>query len=111
MHFVFGVLIALRRNLSPDFDENNEEALTAIARQLGDMVDFVGGAEHVPVVLPLLEKLASSEETLIREAAVESFSKLIPKLVADDVVNKLLPLVKRTFIEGVGLVFCLAVLA
>lgn len=77
------------------FDENNEEALSAIARQLGDFVEFVGGVEHAPLLLPLLEKLASAEETVIRDAAVESFAKVIPKLSADSVAATLVPTVKR----------------
>lgn len=83
----------------PDFDENNEEAVTAIARQLGDFVEFVGGAEHLPLLFPLLERYAGAEETVIRDAAVESFAKVIPKLVVEDVIGKLLPLIKRTMLS------------
>ena len=79
-----------------DFDENNEEAVTAIARQLGDFVEFVGGAEHLPLLFPLLERYAGAEETVIRDAAVESFAKVVPKLAVEDVIGKLLPLIKRT---------------
>ena len=86
-----------------DFDENNEEAVTAIARQLGDFVEFVGGAEHLPLLFPLLERYAGAEETVIRDAAVESFAKVVPKLAVEDVIGKLLPLIKRTcFFWAIG---------
>ncbi len=33
-----------------------------------ELTQFLGGAEHAPLLIPLLEKLASAEETVIRDA-------------------------------------------
>eukprot|EP00455_Lapot_gusevi_P020133 TRINITY_DN213_c0_g1_i1.p1 TRINITY_DN213_c0_g1~~TRINITY_DN213_c0_g1_i1.p1 ORF type:complete len:581 (-),score=212.92 TRINITY_DN213_c0_g1_i1:380-2122(-) len=78
-----------------DFDDSNEEALTAVARQLGDLSEFVGGAEHMHILLPALEKLASAEETVIREAAVQSACKVLARLPLDEVAEKGLPVLRR----------------
>ena len=53
---------------SVDFDENNEEALHVVAIQLGEFINLIGGQENLPKLLPVLEKLACVDETLIREA-------------------------------------------
>jgi serine/threonine-protein phosphatase 2A regulatory subunit A len=49
----------------------------------------------VSILLPLLEKLCSEEETTVRDAAVDSLVKLVPKLPKPDVASKFVPLLKR----------------
>ena len=46
--------------------------LLALAEQLGTFTPLVGGAEHVNCLLPPLESLATVEETIVRDKAVES---------------------------------------
>ena len=43
-----------------------------MAEQLGTFTPLVGGAEHVNCLLPPLESLATVEETIVRDKAVES---------------------------------------
>ena len=46
--------------------------LLALAEQLGTFTPLVGGAEHVNCLLPPLESLATVEETIVRDKAVDS---------------------------------------
>ena len=41
--------------------------LLALAEELGGFVEYVGGVAHAPVILPLLESIASAEETVVRD--------------------------------------------
>ena len=52
------------------YDE--DEVLLALAEQLGSFTPLVGGPEHVNCLLPPLESLATVEETIVRDKAVES---------------------------------------
>ena len=47
---------------------DRDEAQAALARQLGEFVELVGGPEHASLLLPVLETQCGLEETLIREA-------------------------------------------
>jgi serine/threonine-protein phosphatase 2A regulatory subunit A len=49
-------------------EQDADEAHTSIAKQLGDFTELVGGSAHVAILLPLLEKLCSEEETTVRDA-------------------------------------------
>ena len=46
--------------------------MLALAEQLGTFTVLVGGKEHVHCLLPPLESLATVEETIVRDKAVES---------------------------------------
>ncbi|ETO34746.1 protein phosphatase 2A scaffold subunit [Reticulomyxa filosa] len=66
--------------------------------QLGrtELIEYTGGSEPAAKnVLPLLEKLAMVEETVIRQAAVTSFAKLIAKLKVDHVKTYGFPIQSR----------------
>eukprot|EP00823_Brevimastigomonas_motovehiculus_P001323 TRINITY_DN11847_c0_g1_i1.p1 TRINITY_DN11847_c0_g1~~TRINITY_DN11847_c0_g1_i1.p1 ORF type:complete len:619 (-),score=121.51 TRINITY_DN11847_c0_g1_i1:55-1911(-) len=76
-------------------EQDNDEAMTAIAKQLGDFVDLVGGPQYAVCLLPLLEKLCGEEEVVVRDAAVQSLQKIIPQLPKTDVLGKVLPMIKR----------------
>lgn len=79
-----------------EYGENDiDEAQTAVAEQLGDFVELVGGPSHAVILLPLLEKLAGEEECVVRTAAVESFVKLVSKMEKNDVGTKFVPLIRR----------------
>jgi serine/threonine-protein phosphatase 2A regulatory subunit A len=41
--------------------------LLALAEELGNFVEFVGGGVHAHLLLPPLETLAAVEETAVRE--------------------------------------------
>jgi serine/threonine-protein phosphatase 2A regulatory subunit A len=76
-------------------EKDNDEALSCVAKQLGELTELVGGQAHVPVLLPLLEKLSGEEESVVREHACESFNKVIVKMSKQDVAAKVVPLIKR----------------
>ena len=52
--------------------DDDDEVLVVIAEKLGELTNYVGGAEHVHRLLPPLELLAAVEESLVREATIKS---------------------------------------
>ncbi|VDP94503.1 unnamed protein product [Echinostoma caproni] len=58
------------------YDE--DEVLREMAQQLAEFVPLVGGSEYVHCLLPPLEGLASVEETVVREKAIETLRSLAP---------------------------------
>jgi serine/threonine-protein phosphatase 2A regulatory subunit A len=56
------------------YDE--DEVLLALAEQLGQFTQLVGGQEFTFVLLPPLESLATVEETVVRDRAVESLRQI-----------------------------------
>nr|XP_054760167.1 serine/threonine-protein phosphatase 2A 65 kDa regulatory subunit A alpha isoform-like [Lytechinus pictus] len=75
------------------YDE--DEVLLALAEQLGTFTPFVGGQEHVSCLLPPLESLATVEETVVRDKAVESLRNLSGEHSTADLENQFIPMVKR----------------
>ena len=75
------------------YDE--DEVLLALAEQLGNFTPLVGGAEHVNCLLPPLESLATVEETIVRDKAVESLRKIAEEHSTGDLETHFVPLVKR----------------
>jgi len=73
----------------------NDEVHSGIAKQLGSFVDLVGGAEYAPLLLPLLEKFAAEEETVIRTSACEALRKIIPQLSAEAAQSDLYNMIQR----------------
>ncbi len=47
--------------------DDEDEVLLALAEELGNFVEFVGGGVHAHLLLPPLETLAAVEETAVRE--------------------------------------------
>lgn len=59
-----------RQELIPflqDSVDDEDEVLLALAEELGNFEEYVGGAEHAHVILGPLENLSAVEETLVRE--------------------------------------------
>ncbi|CAH1263810.1 serine/threonine-protein phosphatase 2A 65 kDa regulatory subunit A alpha isoform-like isoform X2 [Branchiostoma lanceolatum] len=75
------------------YDE--DEVLLALAEQLGNFTPLVGGEEHVHCLLPPLESLATVEETVVRDKAVESLRKIAADHSPADLEAHFVPLVKR----------------
>ena len=75
------------------YDE--DEVLLALAEQLGTFTPLVGGAEHVNCLLPPLESLATVEETIVRDKAVESLRAIADEHSPADLETHFVPLVKR----------------
>ncbi|KAK8381221.1 hypothetical protein O3P69_008231 [Scylla paramamosain] len=75
------------------YDE--DEVLLALAEQLGAFTPLVGGPEYVHCLLPPLESLATVEETVVRDKAVESLRKVCEEHSPEHLETHFLPLVKR----------------
>lgn len=75
------------------YDE--DEVLLALAEQLAGFTPLVGGPEHVHCLLPPLESLATVEETVVRDKAVDSLRRIAADHSVDDLENHFVPLVKR----------------
>ena len=54
------------------------QVLIALADELGNFVEYVGGPPHAATLLQPLELLSTVEETLVRDKAVESLRKACP---------------------------------
>merc|ERR1712000_751435 len=65
------------------------------AEQLGKFVDYIGGPEESKCLLEPLEKLATVEETVVRDKSVESLCKVADVLPEADFVDHFVPLIKR----------------
>lgn len=74
-----------------------EEVLCEIAQQLSpNLIEYCGGSVHAcKNMLPLLEKLAMVEETVIRQASIESFNKVIPRMDLKDIRQPLMLILQR----------------
>lgn len=75
------------------YDE--DEVLLALAEQLGSFIPLVGGPEFAHCLLPPLESLATVEETVVRDRAVESLRQIAPSHSPTDLEKHFVPLVKR----------------
>lgn len=73
----------------------HDEVLLTVAEQLETFLPFVGGAEHVDCIFKLLEKLCISDETLVRERAVESLVSIASNLDGNLLETQLIPLIER----------------
>ena len=58
-------------NITIDSVEDEDEVLTALAEELGNFVEYVGGPEYGHVLLAPLENLAAIEEPLVRDKVSE----------------------------------------
>jgi len=75
--------------------DDEDEVLRALAEELGNFVDFVGGPLHASVLLTPLETLATVEETAVRDTAVESLKKVADQLSGDHLLRDFVPLIRR----------------
>lgn len=72
--------------------KEEDEVLFAIAEELGKVFTLL---EDKLRLLPLLEALCSTEETVVREQAVKSLSKIAEVLCNPDIQNSFVPMVTR----------------
>jgi len=69
--------------LTSDDIEEDDEILLVLAEQLGRMVPgLIPGHKALPI-LSILERLAGVEETVVREQACISITKIVPELLRD----------------------------
>ncbi|KAJ3057269.1 protein phosphatase 2, regulatory subunit A [Rhizophlyctis rosea] len=87
-----------RDELIPFLDESiddEDEVLLALAEELGNFVDYVGGPSHAHILLAPLETLAAVEETVVRDKAVDSIANIAKSLGPQQVEEHYIPMVKR----------------
>eukprot|EP00210_Caulerpa_lentillifera_P002015 g1932.t1 len=87
-----------RNELIPFLNEANDdqdEVLLALAEELGDFVQYIGGKDHAHVLLAPLETLSTVEETVVRDKAVQSLCNVGHVLSTKAISNFFLPLIKR----------------
>ncbi|XP_065189839.1 serine/threonine-protein phosphatase 2A 65 kDa regulatory subunit A alpha isoform-like [Sycon ciliatum] len=87
-----------RKELIPfvsDLMDDEDEVLCALAEQLGNFLPLVGGEEHAHCLLPPLENLATVEETVVREKAVESLRTIGAQHSSADVETHFVPMLRR----------------
>uniref|UniRef100_A0A672R2X2 Serine/threonine-protein phosphatase 2A 65 kDa regulatory subunit A alpha isoform-like n=1 Tax=Sinocyclocheilus grahami TaxID=75366 RepID=A0A672R2X2_SINGR len=85
----------LREEVTQHTIYDEDEVLLALAEQLGNFTMLVGGPEYVHCLLPPLESLATVEETVVRDKAVESLRKISHEHSPVDLEVHFEPLVKR----------------
>ena len=66
-----------------------------MAEQLGKFVPLVGGPAEAHILLTPLESLASVEETVVRDAAVESLKKIANEMSPEHIEQYFVSLIKR----------------
>eukprot|EP00038_Savillea_parva_P007666 m.171747 g.171747 ORF g.171747 m.171747 type:complete len:588 (-) comp13414_c0_seq1:213-1976(-) len=74
---------------------DDEEVLLAIAEELGRFVPLVGGPAYAYSILPPLEALAATEETVVREQAVESLNAIAKQMTVPQIEEHVVPAVVR----------------
>ena len=67
----------------------------ALAEQLAGFTPLIGGSEYVSILIPPLESLATVEETVVRDKAVESLRQIAAEHSNEDLETYFIPLVKR----------------
>jgi hypothetical protein len=76
--------------------DDEDEVLLALAEELRNFPDYIG-REYAFKVLGLLETLASVEETVVRDKAVESLSVIASVITSPQVFEEhFVPLIKRS---------------
>lgn len=75
------------------YDE--DEVLLALAEQLGTFTNLVGGPPFAMYLIPPLESLATVEETVVRDKAVESLRNVAAQHSAEDLEIHVIPTLQR----------------
>ncbi|KAF8140253.1 armadillo-type protein [Boletus edulis] len=79
-----------------DSVDDEDEVLLALAEELGrNFEEYIGGPQYAHVLLGPLENLSAVEETLVRDKAAESISKVAAVLSTAQVEEYYVPLLKR----------------
>lgn len=89
--------VRTRSELIPFLNESNDdedEVLLAMAEELGNFVQYVGGPSYGHTLLVPLETLSVVEETVVRDKAVESLCKVGAQLPDSSIAEYFIPLVK-----------------
>ena len=86
-----------RQELIPFLEENHDdddEFLLVLAEELGKFVPLVGGADYAQTLFPILETLASVDETVVRNKASESLVTIAGAMSSQKIKEYFLPLIE-----------------
>lgn len=75
--------------------DDEDEVFAVLADELGKFVPLVGGPEYATVLLPVLDLLASTEETLVRDKAVKSLNTIAAQMSPEQLLESFIPLVEQ----------------
>ncbi|KAJ6575125.1 armadillo-type protein [Mycena capillaripes] len=79
-----------------DSVDDEDEVLLALAEELGrNFEEYIGGKDYAHILLGPLENLSAVEETLVRDKAAESITKVAVVLSQAQVEEYYIPLLKR----------------
>ncbi|KAJ7225504.1 armadillo-type protein [Mycena pura] len=79
-----------------DSVDDEDEVLLALAEELGrNFEEYIGGKEYAHILLGPLENLSAVEETLVRDKAAESITKIAAVLSQSQIEEYYIPLLKR----------------
>ncbi|KAL6304279.1 ARM repeat-containing protein [Sparassis latifolia] len=104
IHRISTIALALgpdraRNELIPflqDSVDDEDEVLLALAEELGrNFEEYIGGSEYAHLLLGPLENLSAVEETLVRDKATESITKVSAVLSQAQIEQFYIPLVHR----------------
>ncbi|KAA8911270.1 hypothetical protein TRICI_003850 [Trichomonascus ciferrii] len=75
--------------------EDEDEVLTVLAEELGKFGEYIGGPEHLHILIPGLEALSTLEEPVVRDKAVDSINAICDQMSVAQVEESVVPLIKR----------------
>ncbi|PVU98907.1 hypothetical protein BB559_001177 [Furculomyces boomerangus] len=75
--------------------DDEDEVLLVLAEELGRFVQYVGGDEYAYTIIRPLENLASTEEPVVRDKAVESINVISDAMDQSQVEKYLVPCIAR----------------
>lgn len=75
--------------------DDEEEVFTVLASKLGDFIPLIGGHEYNEPLISILTILASMEEPLVRDRAIESLNKISLELTNEEINGIFLNLIQN----------------
>ncbi|AOA64512.1 Protein phosphatase PP2A regulatory subunit A [Komagataella phaffii CBS 7435] len=75
--------------------DDEDEVICIIAEELGKFVPLIGGPQYAVLLLPILEKISSVEEPVVRDKAVESLNLIGETLSDAQIDSEFVPLVEK----------------
>ena len=76
--------------------DNDDEALTALAKEIYTLNELFT-SDEMKFVLPILKHLATTEEVVVRDAAVDSINKIVENMSPDVVCDEMVSVIEDLF--------------
>lgn len=81
-------------------EDENEEVLLALAAKLGELSKYIGDKSYLPCLLPPLNSLCSSEESIVQEKALNSLKDISSAMDQKEVEEHLVPILEGLSSNG-----------